>query len=364
MTKKFNIAVTMLATLTLSACQQAPAAENVDGIYVESQGSLIQEAGSGENTRQSDAARESNFQEQGTSEVSVPENMTYTEDEITISAESGQIHISLSDEDMSEETEVSKGTLEKKSYDFETLQAVFCPEADLVETDFAEGILCMAEYNNGENTGNPMDWNQYLMIGEEPYVDFSYTYAPLDDQNERIMERTEENDSDEEVLAAEIKDYLSELGSSYMVTSSTCYGDSSRTYYDFDLVCTINGYPCMPDGIDDASVWGNVQINEEGIGYFSVGEDYSILEQEPVTLVSQDDALRLLAEYVSRKQIAPQGDVSISDVALEYMISRSEDGTYIFYPVWNFKKTTEIGTIVSYAAFNAENGEVEYYSRL
>lgn len=363
MNKKFNIAVTMLAALTFSACQQAPAAENVDGIYVESQGSLIQEAGSGENTGQNDAAQGSDSQEQGTSDVSVPENMTYTEDEIIISAESGQIHISLSDEDMTEEIEASKGTLEKKSYDFETLQAVFCPEADLVETDFAEGILCMAEYN-GENTGDPMDWNQYLMIGEEPYVDFSYTYAPLDDQNERIMERTEGNDADEEALAAEIRDYLSELGSSYTLTSSICYGDGSWTYYDFDLVCTINGYSCITDGTDDASVWGNVQINEYGIGCFNVGEDFSIKESEPVTLISQDETLKLLAEYVSRKQIAPQGDVSISDVALEYKISRSEDGTYIFYPVWNFKRTTEGGAVVSYAAFNAENGEVEYYSRL
>lgn len=36
MNKKFNIIIGLLVFTSLSACQQAPPAENIDGIYVES----------------------------------------------------------------------------------------------------------------------------------------------------------------------------------------------------------------------------------------------------------------------------------------------------------------------------------------
>ena len=60
------------------------------------------------------------------------------------------------------------------------------------------------------------------------------------------------------------------------------------------------------------------------------------------------------------KIINPNGSIRISDIRLEYKIDES-DGQYSYYPVWVLSEG-EKGNSHIYAAFNAVNGELEYYS--
>lgn len=328
-----RIAVGMSLVCILSSCQSVPESKDINGVSVE---------------KPLTGYAHDDIQETGDFSGSLAG--------IVITTDNGQIMVDVQNVNTLET--IYEGILQKKTYSAEKFRQVFCPDVSMEQGIYNGATECLVELNSGKSdTGN--DWNRSIIISDSPYDDCSYTYYPLEGQFTAMDESVPDVSIQEECTAV-VQSYLEQLGTSYAIDSVTTYGEGSGKYYWFDLVLNLNGIPCFTDRRSNIVVSGKVQLSEDGLGYFAIAEEFEPLDQKKVDILSANRLPEFLRENVKAKIINPNGSIRISDIRLEYKIDES-DGQYSYYPVWVLSEG-EKGNSHIYAAFNAVNGELEYYS--
>ena len=334
----------------LCGCQSAPEGTDINGIQVET--SPWQRAETADSAGFVDSAGTADSAENAISEGA--------DNRISMTTDNGRIDLDISNVSLPEA--VYAGTLKKKTYTFEQFQDVFCPGIPLEEDTFGEYTDCRVEFNDFESDmGN--DWKRAIRItrADAPYDSYSYTYFPLE-QVFAAMDETTPEQSVMDKCEEQLQSYIDQLGTNYRINTVRCYGEETEKCYGFNLILTLNDIPCFKDGDQDIVITGQAQLSEDGLGSFDISEDFEIENQDTVDIISADQLPALLNANVQNKLINPTGLISISDVRLEYNISLS-DGQYTFEPVWvMYQHNQGSDVLFSYAAFNAVNGELTYYS--
>lgn len=328
-----RIAVGMSLVCILSSCQSMPESKDVNGVFVEKP-----------------------VTEYAHGDIQETEDFSGSLTGIVITADKGQIMVDVQNVNALET--VYEGILQKKTYSAEKFRQVFCPDVPMEQGTYNGAAECLVELNSGKSaTGN--DWNRSIIISDSPYDDCSYTYYPLEGQFTAMDESAPDVPVQEE-CAAVVQSYLEQLGTGYAIDSVTAYGEGSGKYYWFDLVLNLNGIPCFTDRSSNIVVSGKAQLSEVGLGYFAIAEEFVPSDQKKADILSANRLPEFLRENVKAKIINPNGNIRISDIRLEYKINES-DGQYSYYPIWVLSEG-ENGTSHIYVAFNALNGELEYYS--
>lgn len=341
MDNKKVILVCFSLIFILCSCQRTPDSKNVNGVKVE--------------IKSTEAASIESALESGSSDI----NRSSSLEGVSFSTDAGNILLEVPN--VTQPDTIYEGNLTQKFYDKEQMQQVFCPNVTLEQDDYDEFTDCWVEFDHDEN--DEVDWKQSIKISSGPYYDYWYTYYPLDKKfNSTDVIEVSDTDiaSKQEACMHTVQSYLDQLQTNYKIDNITCYGDETEQYFTFELGLNIEGISCFSTNDSGVVISGRAQLSEEGLGSFGISQDFEVKDQQSVNIISASKLTDILEAAIKSKIINPVGEITISNIQLEYEINIL-DGEYIFYPVWVMEQKVN-DTFYTYAAFNALSGELEYYS--
>lgn len=198
--------------------------------------------------------------------------------------------------------------------------------------------------NKGSYSLVSSDQNQKITVN---MAGFDYFDLKLQQECGSIYAETQRPaEEDSEFTLSDASELLekafSELGiSDILVKEGICYQDSSnQVYYEIYFAPAIDGLPIASancSGDDVLGYSGKAEICKEGIAdiNFSNGFLQTAKEGETQKLLSLDQELQVLQEYVDAGEIVADSDVSYKKIELEYFPGMNGNQVEL-YPVWHF----------------------------
>ena len=319
-------------SIALNGCQKAPDSRNVNGAIVAAQ----------------------NTEMWTETEKSVTNNIEENEDieNVNILACNGEINFMVTGNiDIPEQ--IKSGILVKKDYSKEQLQSVFCPDAELEKSlEYGQDMEVWIEKEKNDSDR----WSKKLELS---VLGCSFSNYELDHKY-ISMDDGVVDESESKTLQENLMQTLKQLGVNYGIDVVKAYGEGMNKYYDYTLILKINDIACITNGNAEVQVTGDAKVSNEGIGSIWLSDNLVVNQSENIKVEAYNNAITWMKSCVRQKLINPSGTINITEIQLRYMIDKS-DGEYSFHPVW-LLRNIEDGILYNYAAFNAVNGNLEYYS--
>ena len=114
-------------------------------------------------------------------------------------------------------------------------------------------------------------------------------------------------------------------------------------YYDTEIL--LNGIPA--GGLSSMVIWEKQALAWAGDCYFNIPSPLQVKEEEAVTLLSMEEIMKSVGQYVKEGKIglfteqdtaeeAESTTIPVTKICLEYYIDETADGI-TYRPVWSFR---------------------------